>query len=107
LYRILDHLVRFGSGYIVYGNWMCENKDDEYECEYECQKKFEHYELVGLSKLNLKNQLKNRLSEQCDKCDETLLITSFRLYTAPILDIKREKPTIEILRHLEWNEYYR
>ncbi|CAG8638453.1 3464_t:CDS:10, partial [Acaulospora morrowiae] len=89
LVRILGHLVRFSRGYIVYGNWMCERRKDETKYEYEFQRKFEQNEL-----------------KECDKCDKSLLITSFRLYTAPILNIKQE-PTIEILRNLEWDEYYR
>ena len=90
----MNHLVRYSHGYIVYGNWMCEKKDkeDEDKCEYEYQREFEHGELETLLKFDQKlyqRMLYYRLSEECDKCEKSIVVTSFRLYTATILDVSQ------------------
>ncbi|CAG8722269.1 17666_t:CDS:2, partial [Acaulospora morrowiae] len=83
----MDHLVRYNNGYTVYGFW----KNNQH-----CRK-LEHDELKKLLELKL-DHVKYPLSR----------VNSFKLYAAQILDIKeRDKPTIEIVPNLEWDEYYR
>ncbi|CAG8453376.1 5644_t:CDS:2 [Paraglomus occultum] len=70
------------------------------------KRKFVHNELETLLEHPSNKVLHARLSEECNVCEESIVVTSFRLYAAT-LDSDQEEPTIEILRNLEWNDHYR
>ncbi|PKY48454.1 hypothetical protein RhiirA4_445348 [Rhizophagus irregularis] len=99
--EIIRHLIN-NNNYIVHGYWLCEKKH-EWEIQYtnDILRKY----------LEIPRMMYSFFWKRCEKCnkdDETRkmnLITSFRLQ-CPSYNSKKVF-TIEIIRHLEWNNHYR
>ncbi|CAB4376235.1 unnamed protein product [Rhizophagus irregularis] len=98
--EIIRHLIN-NNNYIVHGYWLCEKKH-EWEIQYTdaILRKY-----LGIPRIMYSFFWKR--CEKCNKSDRTRknLITSFRLQ-CPSYNSKKDF-TIEIIRHLEWNNHYR
>ncbi|RHZ69730.1 hypothetical protein Glove_279g24 [Diversispora epigaea] len=91
--RHLNQILSPDNG--IYGFWQCQCKNEK------------EIRLTSLQKLqNLTPEvLYNSFKIPCSVCRKENMITSFRVYTLPRYSY--EEPTLEIIFHLIWKDYYR
>ncbi|GBB84086.1 hypothetical protein RclHR1_10710005 [Rhizophagus clarus] len=100
---IIRHLIE-NNYYIVYGHWSCEMKH-EWQIQYtNILETFRKY-------LKIPRIIYSFFWKRCEECNKTNgtgkmnLISSFRL-PCPSNNSNKDS-TVEIIRHLEWNNHYR
>jgi len=79
--------------------WECKR---EYKCRYEWQEEYTQEKLKEYQPVE-EDEFFRRL---CKNCNQKSMVSSFRLYMQQPKDIN-ERPAIEIICRLEWNNHYR